>query len=208
MSVVRDLVIAAGIVLAIYAGARVFSKWRAIEWARTDLDVGRRLLIATFNTRDGFNDARRWEVLESEFPAGYASGTATVAESRNAHLHMFEKRFEPVRKSAVQLRSIRSEAEALWGQEIADLTEALLGCVHELETAMGMYVRLLGTPAPYGHAQPEAQYERVVFDLPANGQSGNGGEPNPLREKVAAAVVRIENYVREKQKRFVPRKFR
>ncbi|GLQ50520.1 hypothetical protein ACFFJT_00495 [Dyella flava] len=205
-AVVKDVVIAAGILLAVYAGLRGFSQWRALEWAKTDLDVGRRLLIATFNTRDCFNSARRWVILESEFPPGYVSDTANVTESRNAHLHMFEKRFKPVRESVVQLQSIRTEAEALWGDEITKLTDALLGCVHELEVGMDMYVRLLGTPAPFGHGQPEAQYEHMVFDLPANAQSGSDGDPNVLKEKAMAAVVRIDNYVREKQKRFVSRK--
>jgi len=200
-AVVKDLVVAAGTIFAIYAGVRGFSQWREIEWAKADFDISRRLLTAVFKTRDWLNNSRRWMTLTNEYPDDYDSSTATLKQKRDAHLHMFNNRFGPVRDCAVELQSLRPEAEALWGHEIVELTGNLLVCVRKLETAMGMYVRMIGTYDPSGQGRAEVQFEHMVFDVPLNITAQNlTGEENAFTKEIRLVVDTIEQYVRDKQR--------
>lgn len=200
-SVVKDVVVVLGTIFAIGSGIRGFSQWREIEWSKADFDLSRRLLTAVFTTRDWLIDARRWAVFEHEYPAEYVKADATTAQKRDAYSHMFSNRFKPVRNSAIALQSLRPEAEALWGPDIAKLTGDLLACCHKLDTSMSIYVRLLGTTDPRSGANGELQFEQVVYDIPKSLDVHNMTlEENDFSKEIRLAVEAIDKYVRAKQK--------
>lgn len=166
-SVIKDVFAIVATLVGITGAAIGFNQWREIEWAKAEFDLSRRLLTAVFKTRDWYINARRWMTMTSEFPEDYDAATATQTQKCEAYLHMFNTRFKPVRDCAVDLQSLRPEAEALWGAEIIERAGNVLKCCHKLEHAMELYVRGLRNFG--GNGEPaENQYESMVYDVPRN----------------------------------------
>jgi hypothetical protein len=199
-SVIKDVFAIVATVVGITGAVIGFNQWREIEWAKAEFDLSRRLLTAVFKTRDWHINSRRWMTMTNEFPEGYNAGTATQTQKREAYLHMFNTRFKTVRDCAVELQSLRPEAEARWGVEIVELAGKVLKCCHRLELAMGFYVRGLGKVG--GNGEPaERQYESMVYDIPRNiTVETPEGEANEFTGEMMAAVDAIEQYVHVKQK--------
>lgn len=199
VGVVKDVVVAiAAIVTATVAWVGV-SKWRAEEAGKADFDLARRLGTVVYRFRDAIASARRPFIAAGEFPEGAPPGTGK--SEADAYAHVFNQRFQDVRRSGTDLLALRNEAEALWGKEIVVKLDGLLRHGSSLHAAMEADISDKASHgADFRHAVEFGQRIRAeVFDTGHKLNSdGTRGEPNEFTTKIERDVESVASYLRTK----------
>ena len=140
-SLFKDVIIAGAAIFTAYVANKGINKWRSEESGKADFELSRRIGKAIFRMRDAMKNARAPFVIASEFPEGYNALRATTAERASAWAHVLNERWAPVRDCAIEIQSLRNEAEALWGSVIIPMLDKLLNIANTLRVAMGSYIQ-------------------------------------------------------------------
>jgi hypothetical protein len=195
----KDVTVSCAAIFTAVVAYKGISKWRGEEAGKADFELSRRIGKAVFRMRDVLKGARNPFTLAQEFPEGYDHDDAS--QQGSAWAHVFNKRLEPVRECAIEIQSLRNEAEALWGNAILTPLDALLHQVNTLQVAMGSYAR--NQHARGQHFANNRDFanrtEAQVFDA-GNllNDDGTDGGPNPLTAAIEGAVTDAATYLRSK----------
>lgn len=195
----KDVIISVAAIFTTAVAYKGISKWRGEEAGKADFDLSRRIGKSVFRMRDVLKGARNAFTFAYEFPEGYDPGNAD--QQHSAWAHVFNKRWEAVRDCAIEIQSLRNEAEALWGGGIVTKLDALLTQANTLQVAMGAYVRNAQAGRQHFAKNPDfaGRIESQVFDS-GNllNDDGTEGGPNPLTVQIEKAVDDAATYLRTK----------
>ena len=195
----KDVIVSTAAIFTAFVAYKGISKWRSEEAGKADFELSRRVGKAVFRMRDVLNGARNPFTFAHEFPEGYDSNDPS--QQGAAWAHVFNSRWGPVRDCAIEIQSLRNEAEALWGGAILAPLDRLLHQANTLQVAMGAYAR--NQQAQGQHFANNRDFgqriESQVFD---SGNllnvDGTDGGPNPLTVAIDAAVNDAATYLRTK----------
>ena len=200
-SFVRDVIVSIATVVTATVAVKGINKWRAEESGKADFELSRRVGRAAFRLRDVLANARRNIVTAGEFPEGYKAGNADEEEKASAWAHIFEARWTLVRDCAIEIQSLRNEAEALWGREIVGHLGKLLAHVQALRGSMEAYIANERSGGEDFKMDTEfgQRMRAQVFDS-GSWRTSPGGkpEPNQLTSAIEADVDATAAYLRTK----------
>ncbi len=141
-----------------------------------------------------------------EFPEGY--DPSDKKSQADAYAHLFNERFLPAQGCAIEIQSLRNEAEALWGPEIVPKLDELLRLARSLQVAMAAYV---SDKKDYGshfanNQKFGADIGAKVFDAGNTiNPDGMEGAPNALTMQIGSAVEQVSIYLKTKLPRPSPK---
>jgi hypothetical protein len=199
VGVAKDVVVAIAAIVTATVACIGISKWRAEESGKADFDLARRLGTAAYRFRDAIAAGRRPFISASEFPDGMPPGSGK--NEADAYAHVFNQRFQGVRQSAIDLRALRNEAEALWGKEIVGKLDALLGWGFVLHSAMSALVSdkaSCGADFRSNDAFGKATRAEVFDTGNSINSDGTKGAPNEFTTKIERDVENVAAYLRTK----------
>lgn len=197
----KDAIVSGAAVFTAYVAYKGISKWRNEEAGKADFELSRRIGKSIFRLRDVIANARRNLVTRGEYPEDYQDGNASDDEKGEAWAHLFDARWIPVRDCALEIQSLRNEAEALWGREIVGYLDKVLGHAHTLRGAMGAYV---GNEQSGGEdfkmdSDFGKRIRTQVFDTGYTRTTpGDKPEPNLLTSAIETDVDAASAYLRTK----------
>jgi len=199
LSNLKDIVVAAAAIFTAWAAYKGIFKWRNEESGKADFELSRRVGKSVFRMRDVLSDARNGFVSAYEFPAGF--DLATPRNEGSAYAHVFDARWQPVKDCALEIQSLRNEAEALWGPPIVQKLDRILSLANQVRTAMVAYVRDKQVSGAHFRNNKDfgKKIETTVFDL--GGEFDENGEtisPNYFTVQVESAVSDAATFLRTK----------
>lgn len=197
----KDIIISGAAVFTAFVAYKGISKWRSEESGKADFELSRRIGKAIFRMRDVMRNARAPFVVASEFPEGYNALNATTAQKASAWAHVFNERWIPVRDCAVEIQTLRNEAEALWGNAVIPMLDKLLGLTNTLRVAMGAYIQNEHAAGDHFGKNPDfgKKIDAQLFDAGNEiNADGNEGAPNAFTSDLDRAVFDAATYLRTK----------
>ncbi|MCK2045595.1 MULTISPECIES: hypothetical protein [Chromohalobacter] len=166
--------------------------WSRELRGRTQFEVARQLIRATYRVRDELRYCRTPFIQGAEFPADYpAVEGATPEQEAKAWAHIYQNRWEPVRDALRELDAQLLEAEALWGSDIRKAGDALRLCARELQVAMEA---IIDDKAVGGqNFQSDRDFAKKMR---STAHASATSQDNELTNKIQDAVSSIERHVR------------
>lgn len=197
--VTKDVVVAIAATVTAAVAWRGISAWRAEESGKADFDLARRLGTVVYRFRDAIAAARSPFIAAGEFPDGKRPGTEM--DEADAYAHVYNQRFQDVRRSGIDLLALRNEAEALWGKEIVAKLDGLLRNGSTLHAAMEAVV---SDKASHGaDFRHNVEFGKTMHaEVSDTGYSvnsdGTKGVRNEFTAKIEQDVVNVAAYLRTK----------
>lgn len=200
MSFIKDTVLAGAAIFTATVAYRGIHRWRGEESGKADFDLARRIGKATFGFRDALANARSPFVFAYEFPEDY--DPLRLDMEGGAYAHALTNRFAPVRLLAIELQSLRNEAEALWGGELVEELNKLLQHASALHSAMNAFVsnkRALGEHFAHNPKFGDSIRAKVFDEGSQIDEQGNiVDEKNTFTSEIENAVNEVAAYLRTK----------
>ena len=200
-SVVRDVIVSIATMFTAFVAYKGISKWRSEESGKADFELSRRIGKVIFRMRDVLKNARAPFVIASEFPDGYDPLFATASQKASAWAHVFNERWKPVRDCAIEIQTLRNEAEALWGNPIIPILDRLLGLVNTFRVAIGAHISNEHAGGQHFGKNPEfgKRINTQLFDMGNEITAvGTEGAPNAFTTDLEMAVADAATYLRTK----------
>jgi hypothetical protein len=200
-SVIRDVIVSIATMFTAFVAYKGISKWRSEESGKADFELSRRIGKVIFRMRDVMRNARAPFVAASEFPDGYNPSNSTNADRASAWAHVFNERWAPVRDCAIEIQSLRNEAEALWGNDIIPMLSKILILTNTLRIAMGAHIQNESAGGQLFTRTPDygKKIESELFDTGNEIEvDSTGGAPNAFTADLEAAVTEAAAYLRTK----------
>jgi len=182
-SAAADLVTAIATLGAVAVAGVGLKTWKKELKGRAEFETARSLAKDTYALREALGSFRSPLYLSSEFPEGEHSAEGYAA--------MFHARWQPVRDALVKFDSSVLEAEALWGQEVRDVTALLRTSAVVVLVASEAVVEDKRSGGRDFKADP-AFGIRMRADLAGMPDS----ETNEMSKSIRAAVKGIEDFLK------------
>lgn len=198
--VLKDFALGGAAVVTSWVAVQGLQKWRDELRGKTNFEVARGLARATYKVRDELAACRTPLIRSAEYPAGYQAPAPGAPPNRakeaSALAYVYNNRWKPVTEALREFDAQKLEAEALWGSEIREGTEAL----HRCATTVFVAIESILDDARAGGAHFESNRE---FGRRTRSQAHASltATDNPLSNDIAAAVSAIENKLRGHLKR-------
>lgn len=191
----KDLAIAGAAVTTAIVAYRGLQKWREELRGKADFEVARGLVRATFKLRDEIQSCRSPLIRGAEFPPGYQTPNvnhpAVARVEAEALAYVFNNRWQRVTTALQEFEAQALEAEALWGADIRDRTQALRTCATAVYVAMESII-----DDEMAHGAHFAQDREFGRRTRAQAYASPTATDNPLSNEIAAAVAALEAKLR------------
>jgi len=127
-----------GLILAYFG----LSTWREQLWGKTEYEIARKLLRATYECREAVNYVRHPFISSGEMqpPADKSDINDEKKKSFYGIANAYEKRWNKVIEARTNLDTELLEAEVLWGQEIRTEFNDLFEVIKELFINLSHYL--------------------------------------------------------------------
>jgi hypothetical protein len=200
-SFIRDVIVSAATIITATVAIKGINKWRSEESGKADFDLSRRIGKAVFRLRDVMRNARNSAMFGYEFPDGYDSLRATPEQKASAMAHAFSNRWKPISECAVEILSLRNEAEALWGNTIIARLDKLLTLANRWQTATSAHIRNAEADGQHFAKNPDfgRKINAQVFDTGNElNDDGSEGASNAFTTELNEAIADAAAYLRTK----------
>lgn len=192
VTVIRDVLLGTAAVTTATVAVIGLKNWSRELRGKTEFEVARNLMRATYCLRDELQYSRSPFVSAGEFPSDYPGpGSASAEQEASAWARVYGNRWTPVREALQEHETHALEAEAIWGSGIRAKTDDLRQCARELQVATEAIV---DDKAQRG--ENFATDKEFGKSMRATAHSSRGDESNGLNRKIASAVGAIEDVVR------------
>ncbi|ELA7385315.1 hypothetical protein Q9F31_000350 [Vibrio alginolyticus] len=189
--IIKDVAVSGAACLTAYVAFTGVSKWQDEMSGKANFEVARELARSMYLLRDEISYCRSPFTAAHEFPDTYRSGLGnhTNEEHGQAWAYVYSNRWEPVGKALQLFDTASLEAEALWGRDIKDKTNALRKCVRSLQVDIQAYI---SNKYNGGESFEDREYAKKVefgiWDVKK--------DENKLTTSINTAISEIESIVR------------
>ncbi len=192
ITAIKDILLGAAAATTAIVAVVGLKNWSRELRGKTEFEVARNLMKATYRVRDKLQYSRAPFVAAGEFPSDYPCPQAATAEQKAQALnYVYRNRWEPVREALQELETHVLEAEALWGGDIRAKTDELRQYARELQVAMESIV---DDKAQRGEDfKTDKDFGKK---MKSTAHASRGDETNELNMKIKQAVNAIEDQVR------------
>jgi hypothetical protein len=176
-------------------------KWRDELRGKANFEVARGLTRATYKLRDEIASARSPLVRGSEYPAGYQvpdanQQGANARVAAEALAHVYQNRWQRVSTALQEFDAQTLEAEALWGADIRESTQALRSCATTLFVSMEAIID--DKAAGGDHFERDRNFGRRMR---ANAHAAANVTDNELSNQISESVATLEAKLRSHLRR-------
>jgi hypothetical protein len=195
--VIKDIII--GIAAATTATVAVLGlkNWSRELKGKTEFEIGRCLLRATYKMRDQIRNCRSRFISAQEFPNDYPGATEKKSGrvEAEAYAHVYKNRGAPVWEALQGFDTYTLEAEALWGNDIRGLTDKFRDCVKDLRISIDAFISNYASDGEDFKTDPN-------FSIMIRGKvSAKSDEEDELSQNIFTAIQGIEDKIRPHLKR-------
>ena len=144
VSTVKDVLVAFAAVGTVAAAFMGLSAWRRELRGRTEYDLARRVIKATYGVMSAIQDVRHPFMYVGEFErsAEQRGKTYDPRDLSGAFQEfVYEDRWKALQEALIVLDTEVVEAQVVWGLAFKDRIEPLKRCVGELRYHLGHYLR-------------------------------------------------------------------
>jgi hypothetical protein len=180
-----------GVVIALL-GLRTW--WRELK-GKTEYDLARRILIATYKIRDAIQTVRNPFMSTSEY-AGTESGKNEKDAQYQGIAEAYQKRWNFVNEGLIELDVVTLEAEAIWGSELIEDMKPLKECSKELFVKIKRYL-LTRQSEVYREQMSQEKWEKIDKTI----YSGGSPDDDEFYRRLLDAVKKIEERVKPRLQR-------
>lgn len=194
IAVLTNLLVAiAAIVGVAFAGVGL-TTWRNELRGRSEHDLARRILLHVYRVREGIAVVRNPAMFSSEYNDREGREPGSLETTSEDLLHAYSKRWKEVTGPGADLDVALLEAEAHWGNLLAEPQAKLKKVVRDLQLAVTRHIRMQRDERYADSVSPErrAQIEATLW----SGYSEKGEDP--VVEKVQSAIYGFESALRPK----------
>ena len=190
VSSISNIVIAVAAITTVVIAARGLKSWQDELRGKSEYDIVRRLLKATYLVRNAIDDCRSPFFPASEFPP---DNTATEKEPHNEATmwaYIYNNRFNPLRDAMAEFEAATIEAEVLWGDTICKLTKSLTSCVFKLRCAVDKFIRFEKNRRKNGVGEIDEATNNILTD------HVTAKSENEYTKELRIAITSIEDFLR------------
>ena len=142
ISITKDVIVAVAAIVTTCLAIYGVKSWRRELAGKTQFEIARNLLKATYKLRDSIADVRSPLILGVEFPEGYdvSSEKSSAEQKPQAYSHVYCNRLKPLWVAIDEFDIAALEAEAIWGKAIKRMAEDLRTCINSLHDSIRFYI--------------------------------------------------------------------
>ena len=193
ITIIKDIITAGSAFVVAVIGILGLQAWKEQLRGKTEYELAQRLLNAVYRVREALENIRLFPIGGSEEAKAIEAANVDVELEYSkkvaaARAAIYSVRWPKVQEALIQLNTLSLEGEAHWGQDMHKNLTPLLECAAILKTAMERYVAGLKDPLHYD-VDERAMDEHILF-------SSSQGVKNIFSEKMAAAINRIEQFLK------------
>lgn len=200
VTVTKDAIVALAAAVTGSVAVIGLSNWNRELRGKAAFEVARSLARATYKLRDELRNCRAPFLSAGEFPEGYRGplGQTSPQEEAAALAHVYGNRWKHVYEALESFDTNTLEAEAMWGANIRQKTDALRQCVRELRVAIDAIVE--DTAQRGENFKADRDFAKEMRSK----VSTSSGAENPLTQRIESAIEGIEGVIRPHLKRAQP----
>ncbi|MEO1572323.1 MAG: hypothetical protein AAFU51_13805 [Bacteroidota bacterium] len=148
VSLIKDIVTGIVAIGGLTVAALGLQAWRRQLRGRTQYDLARRTLRATYKVRNEIQSVRHPGISSGEFKvareeAGIEENPQVVGSSIEDNVAVYQRRMNRLGEAWSDLELEITEAEVLWGKEISEAVKPLRSCTISLNASLRTYFRLM-----------------------------------------------------------------
>ncbi|MCO7225839.1 hypothetical protein [Pleionea sp. CnH1-48] len=164
--------------------------WRKENNGKAEFEAAKSLIKAVYSLREELNYCRAPFVTVEELPSEFASHrNPSAKEEAEAWMHVFKQRWIPVYEAIKEFDACTLEAEALWGENISELTQALRKCVTEVNIAMDTFISDKASGGKDFTTDPELGKEITMKVMNQNAKQ------NVMTKRIYRCIENLEDYL-------------
>lgn len=180
----KDVVTAAAAATVAVVAIVGLRTWRRQLKGKTEYELSRRLLRATYALREEFNRVRNPLMLGAEIATAFEEAEVDPKSEERLPEVVYDYRWRFLQRALNDLNLESLEAEVLWGPEADKPLQPLRECAGDLWAALGEYV---------SRGEEDTDRERLIQ---LRRTIHGGGQDDPLAKRLEMAVEGIERFVR------------
>lgn len=189
-SVWKDAILGISAIVGTTVAMRGLNTWNRQLKGKTEYELARRLLRATYNLREDLNFVRHPVILSFEKyepPEDESQVSTPEREHRYKLLKVYEKRWELASASRLELKAELIEAEVIWDAQIVARFQELLKLYTQLFMETREYLTDLNPDAGYSRDKEQKAKTFQTFhpDL-------GGVRKDDISDKMEASISEIE----------------
>jgi len=193
VSIAKEFIVSIAAATTAIVAVLGLRSWRRELHGRTQFEIARQLIRATYRVRDELRYCRTPLIQGTEFPKDCPAADKGVIleQEAKAWAHIYLNRWEPVRDALRELDAQLLEAEALWGSDIRKAGDTLRQCARELQVAMEAII----DDKEVGGENFKSDRD-FAYTMRSTAHASVKDQDNELTNKIQDAVSSIENLVR------------
>lgn len=197
ITAINNLVVSGAALTTATVAILGLKSWSRELKGKTEFEVGRSLISATYKLRDEMRYARSCYVRGYEFPEDYPKNLndRTPEIEADAYSYIFSERSNQVAEALQELEIQALEGEAIWGQPIRNKTNAMKQCAMNFYVSIEAFInneRLSGV----NFREDPAFRKSIRADV-----FGGNDDQSELTIYISAAVHALETEIRSHLKR-------
>jgi len=191
---VKDIALAGAAVVTAGAAVRGLRTWRQELRGKADFEAARGLIRATYRLREEIATCRSPLIRAAEYPPdpiGAVVNPYMRREDAEALAYVYKNRWQRVSAALQEFDAQTFEAEALWGSDIRQRTQALRACAVTVFVSIEAIIE--DKAAGGEHFERDRDFGRRMR---ANAHAGADDRENALSNQIAEAVTGLEENLR------------
>lgn len=190
IGIVKDIIMSIAASLTAWVAYSGLNKWKKELKGKIDFDTAHALIKAAYKLRNELKYARAPFIPAQEFPNNYNPIKADSDKKADALAYIYSNRMKRVIEATEELEVRALEAEALWGNQIKELTMELKSCSIHLNISFEEDIR--NEYSGYKHFQADDVFRKEIKqDIWVSSK-----EDDPLSIRIHNAIKNIENEIR------------
>lgn len=193
--IIREILTSLSAIVVALVAVLGLSTWKRQMLGKDSFDLAKRVLCAVYDLRTAINHVRRPFHLSDEVTLAKETILSKDGTTREGLTEyeiqeaLYSLRWEKINKASNGLSSTLKEAEALWGNEIVNITNPLLSSINNLRSSIDKYLINIQHPRSY------LADEIIIFMDVVRSTHWNPSE-DEFNKQLEETIKKIEDYLR------------
>lgn len=184
---IKDIITILGTICVVVIGFLGLNTWHRQLHGTSRYETAKKLLLTSYQVKSCIETVRNPIIF-------YAKKSYAIESKDMAEKKAYSERLDNLTDKYNELKTIRLEAEVIWGKPAIECTYELADLVQELSVEIGQYFWLKGTLAVKGAKvdnNPErvAKNEKIVF---------RSSTDDEFSKRINNAISKIEQFYKKK----------